>query len=107
MRYRLRLIAFAAVASLAFSPSAVSSQNLSFDAYMQLVAAKARAQGVGEPAIDTVLAGLQPSQRVIALDRDNTSSPSRAGFPPLAPYLASHNSSARVAGSFTASRMSS
>ena len=98
MRYRLRLIAFAAVASLAFSPSAVSSQNLSFDAYMQLVAAKARAQGVGEPAIDTVLAGLQPSQRVIALDRDNTSSPSRAGFPPLAPYLASHNSSARVAG---------
>ena len=84
MRYRLRLIAFAAAASLAFAPSAVSSQGLSFDAYMQLVAAKARAQGVGEPAINTVLAGLQPSQRVISLDRDNTSSPNSSGFPALA-----------------------
>jgi lytic murein transglycosylase len=98
MRFRLRLIAFAALASLAFAPSSVSSQDLSFDAYMQLVAAKARAQGVSEPAINSVLAGLQPSQRVIALDRDNTTSPNGAGFPPLAPYLSSHNTSARVAG---------
>jgi lytic murein transglycosylase len=65
---------------------------------MQLVAAKARAQGVSEPAISTVLAGLQPSQRVIALDRDNTSSPNNAGFPPLEPYLSRHNTAARVAG---------
>nr|WP_166176610.1 lytic murein transglycosylase [Altererythrobacter segetis] len=98
MPFRLRLIAFAVLASLAFAPSAVSSQDLSFDAYMQLVAAKARAQGVREPAINTVLAGLQPNQRVIALDRDNTTSPNGAGFPPLAPYLSSHNTSARVAG---------
>ena len=98
MRFRLRLIAFAALASLAFAPSSVSSQGLTFDAYMQLVAAKARAQGVSEPAINTVLAGLQPSQRVIALDRDNTTSPNGVGFPPFAPYLASHNTPARVAG---------
>jgi lytic murein transglycosylase len=98
MRFRLRLIAFAAVASLAFAPSSVNSQGLTFDAYMQLVAAKARAQGVSEPAINAVLAGLQPSQRVIALDRDNTSSPNNAGFPPLAPYLSSHNTAARAAG---------
>jgi lytic murein transglycosylase len=98
MRFRLRLIGFAAIASLAFAPSAVSPQELSFDAYMQLVAAKARAQGVNESAITTVLSGLQPSQRVIALDRDNTTSPNNAGFPPLAPYLSSHNTSARVAG---------
>ena len=98
MRFRLRLIAFAAFASLAFAPSSVSSQGLTFDAYMQLVAAKARAQGVSEPAINTVLAGLQPSQRVIALDHDNTTSPNGTGFPPLAPYLSSHNTSARIAG---------
>jgi lytic murein transglycosylase len=98
MRFRLRLIGFAALASLAFAPSAAICQNLSFDAYMQLVAAKARAQGLGEGAISTVLAGLQPSQRVIALDRDNTTSPNNAGFPPLAPYLSSHNTSARIAG---------
>lgn len=98
MRFRLRLIAFAALVALGLAPTAACAQNLSFDAYMQLVAAKARAQGVSEPAIGTVLAGLQPSQRVIALDRDNTSSPNNAGFPPLAPYLSSHNTSARVAG---------
>jgi lytic murein transglycosylase len=61
-----------------------------------LVAAKARAQGVGEPAIRTVLAGLQPSPRVISLDRGNAPSSGGAGFPPLAPYLSSHNTSARV-----------
>ena len=58
MRFRLRLIAFAAAAGLAVAPSAVSSQDLSFDAYLQLVAAKARAEGVGERSINTVLAGL-------------------------------------------------
>ena len=96
MRFRLRLIAFAAVASLAFAPSAVQPQGLSFDSYMQVVAAKARAQGVGEAAIGKVLGGLQPSQRVIALDHDNTTSPNGAGFPALAPYLSSHNTSARI-----------
>jgi peptidoglycan lytic transglycosylase B len=98
MPFRLRLITFAALASLAFAPAAVSPQDLSFDSYLQLVAAKARAQGVSEAAIGTVLAGLQPSQRVIALDRDNTTSPNNAGFPALAPYLSSHNSTARIAG---------
>jgi membrane-bound lytic murein transglycosylase B len=65
---------------------------------MHLVAAKARAQGVGERAINSVIGGLQPSQRVIALDHDNTTSPNNAGFPPLAPYLSSHNTSARIDG---------
>jgi len=96
MRLPLRLTLFAAVASLAFAPSAVQPQGLSFDSYMQVVAAKARAQGVGEAAIGKVLAGLQPSQRVIALDHDNTTSPNGAGFPALAPYLSSHNTSARI-----------
>lgn len=98
MRFRPRLIAFAAAATLALTSSAVSSQDLSFDAYLQLVAAKARAQGVDERAIGTVLAGLQPSQRVISLDRGNAPSSGEAGFPPLAPYLSSHNTSARIAG---------
>jgi lytic murein transglycosylase len=97
MRFRRHLIVLAALAGLTFS-SAAPAQNGSFDAYMQLVAAKARGQGVSQAAIDTVLAGLQPSQRVIALDRDNTTSPNNAGFPPLAPYLSSHNTSARIAG---------
>ena len=98
MRIRFRLIASAVAASLAFGSSPCSPQDVSFGAYMQLVAAKARAQGVSEAAISTVLSGLQPSQRVIALDHDNTTSPNNAGFPALAPYLSSHNTSARIDG---------
>jgi membrane-bound lytic murein transglycosylase B len=87
----------AAFAALTLSSSAAIAQDTSFDAYMQYVRAKARAQGIGQPAVDSVLNGLQPSQRVIALDRDNVSSPVRTGFPALAPYLSSHNTAARIA----------
>jgi lytic murein transglycosylase len=74
------------------------AQDTSFGAYMQHVAAKARAEGVSENAI-AVLFDLTPNQRVIALDRDNVSSGgSSSGFPPLAPYLRDHNSAARIAG---------
>jgi lytic murein transglycosylase len=98
MSFRLRLAALAAFLGLAFAPAAASAQDMPFDSYLQLVAAKARAEGVSEAAIRSVLVGLQPNQRVIDLDRGNTSSPSSSGFPPLAPYLARHNTSARIAG---------
>jgi lytic murein transglycosylase len=98
MRFRHCLIPLAALFCLGSISSSAPAQNVSFDAYLQLVAAKARAQGVSEAAINTVIGGLQPSQRVIALDRDNTTSPNNAGFPPLAPYLSSHNTSARITG---------
>jgi len=94
MKFPLRCAAFAAL--LTFATTA-SGQGSSFDAYLETVAAKARAQGVNENAIRAVLTGLEPNQRVIALDRDNVSSGgSVSGFPPLAPYLASHNTTARI-----------
>ena len=69
----------------------------SFEAYMEQVAAKARAEGVSEQTIASVLFTLTPNDRVIALDRDNVSSGgSSSGFPPLAPYLRNHNTSARI-----------
>jgi lytic murein transglycosylase len=98
MQFHRRLIPLIALLGLGSLSSSAPAQNLPFDGYMQLVAAKARAQGVSEQAINAVIGGLQPSQRVIALDRDNTTSPSKPGFPPLAPYLSSHNTSARIAG---------
>ena len=74
------------------------AQDSSFDAYMQQVAAKARSEGVSESAI-SILGGLTPNDRVIALDRNNLSSGAdTSGFPPLAPYLRDHNSAARIAG---------
>jgi len=73
------------------------AQDNSFGAYMQQVAAKARAEGVRERTLNEVLFVLTPNQRVIALDRDNVSSGANtAGFPPLAPYLRDHNTAARI-----------
>ena len=73
------------------------AQDGSFETYMQQVAAKARAEGVSEQTIASVLFTLTPNDRVIALDRDNVSSGgSSSGFPPLAPYLNDHNTSARI-----------
>jgi lytic murein transglycosylase len=98
MPIRLRLLALTVAAVLSLAPCAAPAQDASFASYMQLVRAKAVAQGISPSAIDAVLDGLQPNQRVIALDQDNISSPVRTGFPALAPYLASHNTSARIAG---------
>jgi lytic murein transglycosylase len=74
------------------------AQGETFDAYLQQVAAKARAEGVSERTIANMLGGLTPNDRVMALDRDNLSGGTSAGFPPLAPYLADHNTAARING---------
>lgn len=81
-------------------------RNGSFDAYLQQVAAQARAQGMSQSAIDRVLGGLTVNQRVISLDRDNLASPTTnsTGFSPLAPYLRTHNTQARIDGGVNAMR---
>lgn len=64
------------------------AQTESFPSYLQQVATHARAQGVSEGAISSVLTGLTPNDRVIALD---TAQPGRQTTPPaLAPYIAQH-----------------
>ncbi|MEZ5737852.1 MAG: lytic murein transglycosylase [Novosphingobium sp.] len=68
----------------------------SFDAYMQLVAAKARGEGVSEATITQMTSGLTANPRVIALDQ---SQPGRQPAPPpMAPYLRRHVDSVRIAG---------
>jgi len=89
---------FAACVAL-FACVPACAQDTSFDAYLQQVAAHAREAGVRESTIASAFAGLTPNQRVIALDGDNTASGGAStGFPPLAPYLASHNTQARIDG---------
>lgn len=86
-------------AAALFLTAPASAQDLPFDAYMQLVAARARGQGVTEKTIEAMLGDLTPNQRVLALDRDNISSGARRdGFPPMAPYINRHNTAARIAG---------
>lgn len=92
-RRLLSALSTLALASLAALPAC--AQGGSFDSYMQQVAAKARAQGVSESSI-AMLYGLTPNDRVIALDRDNIASGASSGFPPLAPYLRDHNTTARI-----------
>ena len=83
-----------------------SAGNASFDAYLRDVATRARQQGISQRAIDQVLGGLTVNNRVIALDRDNLRSPTTntTGFSPLAPYLRSHNTPARIDGGVAALR---
>jgi len=96
MRIRRLLSSLSAILALSLAAPACA-QDSSFEAYKQQVAAKARAEGVSERTIADVLLPLTPNQRVIALDRDNTSSGANPGsFPPLAPYLRDHNTTARI-----------
>ncbi|BDI61152.1 lytic transglycosylase domain-containing protein [Qipengyuania nanhaisediminis] len=101
-----------ALAALAFgtalagshaAPEPVSAQvaardGVDFDAYLELLKARARAEGVSERTIDRMTAGLTPNPRVIRLDQGQPGSPTRRGYPALAPYIATHVNSTRIAG---------
>ncbi|MET0251619.1 MAG: lytic murein transglycosylase [Novosphingobium sp.] len=74
----------------------------SFPAYLQLLAARARAEGVSDTTITTAIAGLTFNQRVIDLDRAQpgglpTAAPS-GSFEPFEPYRRTHVDAARIAG---------
>ena len=106
-----RLPFFAAVAALPFAlgvppmpaaqaqvdTRASASAEAGFAGYLQLLAARARADGVSEATIARMTSGLTFNPRVIALDRSQPGS-STSGPPPIAPYLRTHVDSARIAG---------
>ena len=88
-------------ACLLFMAPAASAQNAAFDNYLDSVAAKARAEGVSQGTIDRIFNGLQPSSRVLELDRDNMpsgSSSSSNSFPSMSAEMARYNTDARISG---------
>jgi membrane-bound lytic murein transglycosylase B len=95
----LRLLLACLIASCMLAvPYPVAKAQLpgdgSFQSYLQLVAAKARGQGVGESAIRETLSGLTFNPRVVSLDN---AQPGRSvSPPPLAPYLRRHVDTSRV-----------
>jgi len=93
---RLKHLATLAVALLAGSPTA--AQDIGFDAYLQLLIARARGEGVSQATIERMTEGLAADRRVIDLDRAQPGTPTSSGFPPLAPYIASHVDTARIEG---------
>ena len=92
---RALIIATAALIAMSTTAS-VQSQELSFDAYVQLMIAKARAQGVSENTLRRMTEGLTPNQRVIRLDRGQPGTPTRTGYPDMAPYIATHVNPIRI-----------
>lgn len=72
-------------------------QQQAFLGYVELLAARARGEGVREATISRMTAGLSYNPRVIALDRAQPGS--TPGSPPaFAPYYRDHVDAARIAG---------
>jgi membrane-bound lytic murein transglycosylase B len=68
----------------------------SFDAYLESLKARARAEGAGESTIQRMTAGLTPNERVVQLDRNQPGSGTATGYPRLAPYIATHVNAERI-----------
>ena len=101
MIFRIFIAASLGLASLGiagFSAAVAqpSQRPLSFDAYVELLKAKARAEGVKEATLERMTRGLSVNQRVIDLDRGSPGSPTRRGYPALAPYIAKHVNQRRI-----------
>ena len=75
---------------------APTQPDLPFDAYLEVLKARARAEGVSSATIDRMTAGLTANERVIRLDRNQPGSATAAGYPPLAPYIATHVNGERI-----------
>jgi lytic murein transglycosylase len=98
MNFRRLLLAASVLASACTGPE-LAAQDLPFDSYVSVLAARARAEGVSDATIARMTAGLTASDRVIQLDRGQPGSGSSgSGFPRLAPYIADHVDSARIGG---------
>ncbi len=105
---RVRSIAvllLAAVAVLGAPPTPVpasaqaeSRDGLPFDAYLELLKARARAEGVSEDTIARMTAGLTPNDRVIRLDQNQPGTATSRGYPPMSGYIGSHVDAARIGG---------
>lgn len=106
MRLRARLsFVFKAVAAIGFAlafaaPASAQydTEEAGFQGYLQLLAARARSEGVSEGTIARALPGLTFNSRVIELDRSQPGGGPQTTIPPFAPYLSRHVDAARIAG---------
>lgn len=100
MSIRGHITALSALFALSAPLTGASAQqgNLSFDAYLEVLSARARAEGVRESTIAAMTSGLTPNTRVISLDKAQPAGPPGSGFSPLQPYLTTHVDNARISG---------
>jgi len=102
MKRRFRPQAAFAIAALSLCAAlpwpelnAQSFSQSGFQAYLQLVAARARSEGVSESTISRVTSGLTLNPRVVELDQSQPGL--RTDPPPMGPYLRTHVNATRVA----------
>jgi lytic murein transglycosylase len=88
-------VAFAPVPAAAQGASADGSD---FEAYLEQLKARARAEGVREATVTRMTLGLTPNPRVIALDANQPGSATAGGYPAMSRYIATHVDAARIAG---------
>ncbi|MEO5598594.1 MAG: lytic murein transglycosylase [Novosphingobium sp.] len=79
-------------------PGPSQQDEAAFRGYVQLLAARARADGVGEATIRGMTADLTLNPRVIALDQSQPGTSRSSAVPAFAPYRRSHVDAARIAG---------
>jgi membrane-bound lytic murein transglycosylase B len=98
----LAIAAFAIVgappANAPAAAQAAADDALSFDAYLELLKARAQGEGVSDATITRMTAGLTPNTRVIQLDQNQPGSATTSGYPPMSSYIATHVDSARIGG---------
>ncbi|KQN04012.1 lytic transglycosylase [Sphingomonas sp. Leaf25] len=95
---------FAALLALTAGASASAQDESGFQAYLQGVAVRARAEGVRQATIDSVLPTLTYNPRVVELDRQQPGTSSTSAVPRFAPYKARHVDTARITRGRTAYR---
>ena len=97
-------LALAAFATLGVPPAGApasaqsSADGVPFDAYLELLKARARAEGVRESTLERMTVGLVPNPRVIALDNSQPGTATSSGYPSMANYIATHVDNARIGG---------
>lgn len=74
-----------------------ATDNAGFQAYLQVLGARARAEGVRAATVQAMIAGLTPNPAVIALDRAQPEINPNARPPDFAPYRRAHVDAARIA----------
>lgn len=84
--------------SMAVAQQPMAATPTDFASYMQTLAARARAEGVRQSTIDSVIPGLSPNSRVVALDRSQPGGAPNGPIPDFAPYRRSHVDAARISG---------
>jgi len=94
-------LAAAAMAVMPLSPlgggrAIAQSEDSGFQVYLQTVVPIARAQGVSQSTIDSVLPTLTFNPRVVEFDRQQPEANPNAAIPKFAPYRAQHVDGARI-----------